>query len=358
MLSVKLSSNQDSPTPLDIACDIDLSKGVVGIMGPSGCGKTTLLRVLAGLETRYQGQISLNDKPLWCTERNVKTPAEQRRIGLVFQDARLFPHLNVHDNLKFSLKRAVGRPLPMAEVIEAFGLNSLQSAMPATLSGGERQRVAVARAVLNNPEVLLLDEPFVALDQTNRNALLHSLSVIARKTNLPMLFVSHDINDIRQLCPQLILMNAGQLAGQGDTYSELNRLDTGLALGHPLAATLRVDCVSALDNTPLTQLTIDGKSVLTTVHGMEEQPMPLECVVHACDVSISLAPLEDCSIANCLAVDIAQIQALDEDNVVLELTLGSQHLFAQITRHSRERLALDVGKSVYALFKASSVRRV
>lgn len=355
MLSVELSCEAKSPTPLDLSVDIPLDEGIVGVMGPSGCGKTTLLRVIAGLETGYRGTISLSDKTLWSSTDKTNIKPEKRNIGLVFQDARLFSHLNVAGNLNFALKRARTPLFDITQVTEWFGLEKLLTSPVNTLSGGQKQRVAVARAVIHSPNLLLLDEPFVSLDMASRTALLKCLKNVYHATKLPMVFVSHDVNDIRQLCRQLVLMDNGKLHMQGETFHLLNQLRTGLALAHPIAATVHCRFFGKVTDMPLTQLNLGEQKLMVTQSVVNPSFEQLDCVIAATDVSISLEPVDNCSIANCLQTRVAKITELNAQNVVLELSLEGQILYAQITCYSVKRLALQPGMTVYALFKASAV---
>lgn len=365
MLSVKLATLPQSPTALDLTVDIALDDGIVGVMGPSGCGKTTLLRVLAGLETRYKGSVKSGDNVLWSSEDQINIKPEKRNVGLVFQDARLFSHLTVEGNLQFALKRAKNPLFELPDVVQWFGLDKLLKASVSTLSGGQKQRVAVARAVIHSPDLLLLDEPFVSLDMPSRKALLKCLKNVYQQTRLPMIFVSHDINDIRQLCKQLLLMEQGKIDQQGETFHLLNQLETGLKLAQPIAATLHCQFVERMADLPLTLLNV-GKELSAGKDKAEqkllvtqtvEQPLEqvVDCVIAATDVSISLEPVVDCSIANCLQAKVGKITELNAQNAVLELALEGQVLYAQITCYSLKRLALQSDMTVYALFKASAV---
>jgi molybdate transport system ATP-binding protein len=355
MLSVNLSPLDTSPTELDLSIDIALDNGIVGVMGPSGCGKTTLLRVIAGLEKRYQGEVTLKHTVMFSSQKKCDIKPEKRNVGLVFQDGRLFDHLTVEGNLKFALKRARKPLFEMNQVVKWFGLQDLLNAQVNTLSGGQKQRVAVARAVIHSPDLLLLDEPFVALDMISRTTLLNCLKDVYQATRLPMIFVSHDINDIRQLCRQLVLMDNGEIRAQGETFHLLNQRQTGLALAQPIAATLRCQFIGKVTDLPLTQFNVGSQRLLVTQSVEQTGSEQPDCVITATDVSISLKPVNDCSIANCLKVRVQSITALNQQNFVLKLALEDQVLYAQITCYSVQRLGLQPDMTVYALFKASAV---
>jgi molybdate transport system ATP-binding protein len=209
----------------------------------------------------------------------------------------------------------------------------------------------VARAIIHSPDLLLLDEPIVSMDMASRSVLLTCLRDVYQQTRIPMIFVSHDINDIRQLCQQLLLIDHGKLLQQGETFHLLNQLQTGLKLAQPIAATLHCRSVEKVADAPLSMLLLQKQKLV--VSQIVEQVA--NCVIHATDVSISLAAVYDCSIANCLYTTVLSVTELDAQNVVVELALDDQLLYAQITGYSLQRLKLKPQMTVYALFKASAI---
>lgn len=182
--------------------NVDFSRGALGIEGKSGSGKTTLLRIIAGLEKRAEGKVELDTTVLQDSANNVFIPAEQRQIGYVFQDARLFPHLSVEKNIRYGLKRSKSSQFDVNTVIEVLGLTGLMDRYTQALSGGEKQRVAIARAVLSSPKVLLLDEPLAALDEESKVQLLGYLAELKNTCDLPMIYVSHHKAELDALCAQ------------------------------------------------------------------------------------------------------------------------------------------------------------
>ena len=185
---------------------LDLKNRCIGISGDSGCGKTTLLLIIAGLETRATGIITLNDCILQNSNKAYVQPAYNRDIGFVFQDTRLFPHLNVLANLNYALKRAKNKNFSLKRVINAFSLTPLLKRMPQMLSGGEKQRVAIARAILSSPKLLLMDEPLSGLDLAQKNDLLKYFNQIKTEFNLPIIYVSHIEQELNELSDEIIYL--------------------------------------------------------------------------------------------------------------------------------------------------------
>ena len=185
---------------------LELKNRCIGISGDSGCGKTTLLRIIAGLETRAKGHIKLNDVELQNSDTKLMEPAYNRDIGFVFQDTRLFPHLSVLANLNYALKRANKVNFSLERVVDAFSLTTLLNRMPQMLSGGEKQRVAIARAILSSPKLLLMDEPLSGLDLAQKKDLLKYFNQIKTEFNLPILYVSHIAQELNELSDEIIYL--------------------------------------------------------------------------------------------------------------------------------------------------------
>ena len=230
MLEFSVTLTQGGFT-LDAALRCDA--GVTGLFGPSGSGKSTLLAVLAGLQRPQEGHITLAGETLFDAATGVNWPPHRRRIGVVFQDGRLLPHLGVTANLRFGLsRRATGGP-SFEHVVEVLALSGLLSRRVQSLSGGERQRVALGRALLAAPQLLLLDEPLAALDEGMKQQILPFLRRVKEDFKLPMIYVSHAINEILHLTPNLAVMDAGRIIGHG-RFSEIIHEDRVLALAHAL----------------------------------------------------------------------------------------------------------------------------
>ena len=190
--------------------------GIVALFGRSGCGKTTLVNVISGLLEADEAHIRLDDVVLADTRAGTVVPVEHRRIGYVFQDARLFPHFSVRGNLRYGLKRARGKQvIAFDEVVGLLGLERLLDRRPHQLSGGERQRVGLGRALLSQPRLLLLDEPLASLDVARREEVLPYLEALRDRLSLPMVYVSHQFEEVLQLATHVVLMESGQVIAQG-----------------------------------------------------------------------------------------------------------------------------------------------
>ena len=334
---------------LDLACEIPAT-GVTAIYGRSGSGKSTLLDCVAGLRHPDTGEISFG-KDHWFAAGQAMPPWE-RHIGYVFQDTRLFPHLTVEGNLDYASKRATkAGPMPRDTLVSILGLTHLLSQTPDTLSAGQKQRVAIGRALLSAPQLLLLDEPLANLDQQASRECLALLQQLAQGLNLPMLYVSHDIEEVSQLADHLLLLERGKLVDQGSMLEMSTRLDSRLAREEQAAAILLGE-IEAQDNAfSLTQISVEGETLFVN---HLDQPLGSQrrLRIPARDVSICLARPQDSSILNILPVTIQEIETCHSARLLLRLTLKEQHLLARITRKSAQKLGLQVGDSVFAQIKS------
>ncbi|MFT5545639.1 MAG: molybdate transport system ATP-binding protein [Rheinheimera aquimaris] len=328
-------------------------QGVTALFGRSGCGKTTLLRAIAGLDRHAKAQIRCNDV-VW-QQGNHFMPVHQRRIGMVFQESSLLPHLTVEQNLLYGFKRLAKHtevPLQPEQVIQMLELASLLQQMPEQLSGGQRQRVALGRALLSQPELLLLDEPLASLDQQSRNEILPFLQRIASQTGIPILLVSHQLDDVVKLADQLVLMQNGRIVSQGPLPQQL--MQPQLAA---IGAMSLLHAKSHGSSNHLLKLSIGQQQL--------QLPAPQQCDsanysptsyrlrIQARDVALSLTPLTDSSVSNQLHVSICGFSSAPHPaEILVQLNLAGQPLQALLTKYSVERLGLQLGQQVYAQIKA------
>ncbi|QSR72863.1 molybdenum ABC transporter ATP-binding protein [Aeromonas jandaei] len=330
-------------------CELALELGgILGLFGPSGCGKSSLLRIIAGLD-RAPGD-TLN----WQGRALSDLQPEARRIGLVFQDSRLFPHLTVLGNLQLAARKGRGRWQPEA-LATRLGFAELLAQPAHGLSGGQRQRVALARALLAEPDLLLLDEPFSALDRRSRIHQAHVLKGLQQESGIPMIFVSHAMEEVSLLCDQLVLLADGRVEAQGRPSEIFARTDLSLAsrddAGVMLAATL-----SHYDNDEqMATLQLGEQQLRVTMTHVPDEVGPLQIKVAGRDVVIATAPIEHSSLSNCLTTRLLAEREVRPGQTLLQLALGQQILLARITSRSARRLALAPNQQIYAYIKAVSL---
>lgn len=346
----------------DFTLDVALSlpgAGVTGIHGPSGSGKTTLLRTVAGLEPTARGRVTVGGRA-WQDDAG-RLPPERREVGYVFQEPRLFRHLDVRGNLEYAAKRRSGGDGPdQRQALDLLGLEGLLNRPIAGLSGGEAQRVAIARALFRSPRLLLMDEPLAGLDTARRDDLMPYLDRLHNELSLPILYVSHEMDEIARLADHLLLLDAGRVRASGPLQAVLTDPAAGLAGGRDAAAVVDATIESFDATDTLTELTFSGGRLFVTGrHGAAGQRLRVR--IRATDVSISLERPVSSSILNVVPATVDAIDALDAGSVgtaTLRLRAGDDWLLARITLRSLRELKLDAGMPVYAQLKTSSIRNL
>ena len=336
--------------------DVDLElrgRGVTALFGPSGCGKTTLLRCVAGLIRAPGGCMRLNGETWHDDAAGVWVPTHRRSLGMVFQEPSLFSHLSVQKNLEFGMKRTPsvsGRELDA--VVKMLDIRPLLARKPAHLSGGERQRVAIGRALLVQPSLLLMDEPLASLDAPRKLEILPYLERLRDEVKVPILYVSHSLDEVAQLADHLVLLNAGKVIVSGALGPTLARLDVPTAYSDDAGAVIEAVVGAQDESYQLTRIDFAGGSLWV---GRVERPQgaPVRARVHARDVSVALTPPVGTSILNVLPAELKQVSDAGPDRVNLQLQIGagSSLLLARITRRSRDVLGLVPGMRVYAQVK-------
>lgn len=338
---------------------------ITGIYGDSGSGKSTLLRVIAGLEKQAKGQVSLNEVTLQRSDKNYFVNAEKRHIGLVFQDSRLFPHLSVYENLAYGAKRRKNPKLTIEDVLTLTQLTSLQHQNVTQLSGGEKQRVSIARALLAEPKLLLLDEPFSALDKTTKSQMLTFLKTIQQQLQLPMLYVSHSLSELQYIAEQLVVVSAGKISHVAPIHQAIHYLNSRGETS--VKTSLSLTIAEHLPEYGLTRLKFPG--LLNTEQSIylplltlnyqrsDEQKLigqQLPCMIYARDISLCLNEPEHSSIVNHLPATITAID-YNNTNALITLKCAEQVFYAQISLWSAKRMALVVNANIYLQFKANAV---
>ena len=333
------------------------AKGVTALFGPSGCGKTTVLRCIAGL-LHVDGVCEI-DGEVWQDEKGAFLPTHKRPLGYVFQEASLFQHLSVRRNLLFGAPRkdggAVRQGIGFDEVVELLGVERLLDRSPRNLSGGERQRVAIGRALLSQPKLLLMDEPLSALDRATKNEILPFLERLRDRLNLPVVYITHDIAEVERLADQMVLMEKGRVIGAG----ALEDLQSDPSL--PLAAAR--DAAVSLDGVVQARDEAYGLVTLKVRGGSLTVPAPPAPVgerrrirVIAGDVSLTRETPGPSSILNVLPARIVSMKPVGSNEIIVVVALGAAgvgaRMLSRVTRKSWEALGLAEGVSVYAQVKA------
>ena len=342
---------------LDTECTFP-ARGITGIFGQSGSGKTTLLRCIAGLEPTAHGRLNVNGEVWQDSDDGVSVPPYRRRIGYVFQDARLFSHLDVEGNLRYSMQRTRGYEsrVDFGQVIELMELGGMLGRHPAELSGGEAQRVAIARALLHAPGLVLMDEPLAALDIMRRAEIFPFLDRLHAELELPVLYVSHSIDEVCRLCDHLIVMQAGRIQASDELPVVLDQLDLPLLAGDEISSVIDGKLIEYDGDYDLTTVQFSGGQLLLPgAHGSIDAPLRLR--IRANDVSLCRTAPEQTTILNVLPATVREVRAEQGAYMRIGLVLGNDSLTARITRRSAEALDLAPGDQVFAQIKGLAVKR-
>jgi len=334
--------------------------GVTALFGPSGCGKTTLLRCLAGLE-QSSGELNVGTEKWQSSGEGIFLPADSRPIAYVFQEAGLFPHLSVEENLLYGWKRtsAHERRITPDQVYRWLGLAPLISRSVHGLSGGEKQRVAIGRALLSSPRLLLMDEPLSALDAISKVEILPFLERLHRELEIPVVYVSHAIEEVAQLADYILQMEAGRVIADGPALSMLSRFDRRLIPGEEPGAVIESEIRRHDDAHYLSELILPGGQLLLAPRLAANAGSPVRIRIPAREVSISLAVPEGTSILNILPARIVNHSEGDPGRVLVQLELngGDTRLLSRISRYSWDRLGLANGMQVQAQIKSMGLAR-
>ena len=340
---------------LQVKCMID--SPVIGLFGPSGAGKSTLLGIIAGLIKPNTGHLILDGECMFDTKRGVKIPLHQRRIGTVFQDSRLFPHLSVHDNLNygFNLVPQKNRRLGFSQMVELLDIGQLLAQKPYQLSGGEKQRVTLGRALLTSPRLLLLDEPLASLDVRLKQQILPFLRRIKDEVNIPMIYVSHAIDEILYLTSQLMIIDRGKLLANGK-FNEIIYQPSVLAMASSLGLE-NVICASVLRHDQeygYTELK-HGEQIIVIPLISTDVGETMTTVIAASNVALSLSLIKNVTIQNQLQGIVKEIKQIGY-RVLVTVDIGESLIVAEVTAKALQSLCIAIGGRVYCLIKAQAIR--
>jgi molybdate transport system ATP-binding protein len=357
MLSVAVKKHRGT---FNLEAQFELpTPGVVALFGRSGCGKSTLVNVIAGLLKADSGRVVLDDAVLLDTEQHIDVPPERRHIGYVFQDAKLFPHLSVAANLRYAQQRArVAAFVGMDLVADLLDLGALMHRRTHQLSGGERQRVAIGRALLSRPSLLLLDEPLASLDTSRREELLPYLETLRDQLSIPMVYVSHNFDEVLRLATHLVLMESGRTTAQGNL--------SDMSLNPGVRAIIGADAVGAIVDG--TVLGIDPMSGLLRVQvghgelkvhfGKAAKGARLRVQLLARDLIVATRAPQQLSVRNSLTGVVTAVISddADSDSDLIAIDIGGTIIMARVTKAATRELGLVAGLSVWALVKTASLR--
>ena len=327
--------------------------GVTALFGRSGSGKTTIVKAVAGLLRPDAGRVVVNGRVLLDTAARIEVPVSRRRVGFVFQDARLFPHMTVRQNLNYGSRfspRGEGG-IGFGATVEMLGIGHLLTRRPGMLSGGERSRVGIGRALLALPRLLILDEPMAALDAARRREILPYLERVRDHAGVPILYISHDMAEVARLATTLVLIEHGRVLRAGPIEAVMADPGSAVALDRPQTGAVLTARLVAVEDDGLLRLAVDGGELL--VPGAAPATSgPVRLRVRAQDVILSLQRPEQTSALNILPAHVTDM--LEEDGTCLvQLRLGTQALLlAQITRRSALALGLRPGLACFATMKS------
>jgi len=333
-------------------------QGVTALFGPSGSGKTTLANAVAGLLTPETGRITLEGEALLDRARGICLPARRRRVGVVFQEGRLFPHLSVAQNIAFGARYAPrGAPgLDEGAIVDMLGIGALMQRRPRSLSGGEKQRVAIARALLMRPRLLVMDEPLAALDGPRKDAILPYLERLRDSGAVPILYVTHAVAEIARLADSIVVLRGGRIMRQGDVTDVLSDPAMVPLIGVREAGSVVMARVVERDPAGLSRLAIDGGEL--RLPGIDAAVgKTLRIRILAQDVLIALKRPDGLSSRNILPAVVEAVYRGDGPGVAVSLRIGADRLLARITVDAMEELHLAPGLACYAVLKATAVAR-
>jgi molybdate transport system ATP-binding protein len=332
---------------------------LTAFFGRSGAGKTSLVNIIAGIVRPTRGRIVLDDTPLVDTEKGIFVPRHRRRVGYVFQEGRLFPHLTVRQNLLFGrwFTPRPERQITLDQVLDLLGIGDLLDRRPGALSGGEKQRVAIGRALLTSPRLLLLDEPLASLDDTRKEDILPFIERLRDEAEVPIVYVSHSLAEVARLATTVVVIESGRIVAVGPPTDVLGRREMTAFYGPAEAGALIEAVIAEHDQTfGLTALRSAAGSLLAPRLDLPVGT-PVRLRIRARDVMIATAPPDGLSALNVLPGRVTTLEDADESLVEVGLDCGGVRLAARLTRKSVDGLGLAPGRAIYAVIKSVALDR-
>ena len=358
MIEIEARHTQGAFT-LDVALSVS-ETGVTALFGPSGSGKTSLLNMIAGLTRPDAGRVEIDGRALFDSGRGIDLPPEARRVGYIFQEGRLFPHMTVRGNLDYGRRRAPAaeRYVEFDQVVALLGIGDLMDRRPAGLSGGEKQRVAIGRALLASPRALLMDEPLAALDAARKAEILPFIERLHAEITIPIVYVSHAADEVLRIADTVAVVNDGRIDAVGPVELLASRLDLAGSHGFGEAGTVFAATVIEHDETHAVT-TLETPAGRLMVGRLSAAPgATVRLRLRARDVALALTRPADASFLNVIEGSVAAIERRDDGpvEVAVEVAEGVR-IWSEITRLAAARLALEVGTKVHALIKSVAVER-
>jgi molybdate transport system ATP-binding protein len=330
--------------------------GITALFGPSGAGKTSVINMVAGLSRPDNGRIVVQDRVLFDSARGINLPPEKRSIGYIFQDGRLFPHLTVCGNLTYGMKVTPTnmRNVEFGQVVNLLGIEHLIDRRPAKLSGGEKQRVAIGRALLTSPRLLLMDEPLASLDQARKSEVIPFIGKLPTALSIPIIYVTHSIEEVLHLADDMVLMRCGKSVAAGEMHEIIHSSEFQEVIGRQEAFSVALMIVKNHDQSAGLTL-LQGSIVCLLVPLMKcAVGDAIRVRIRARDVAIALEPPSNTSVQNILEATIERVNLLDSSLVDVVLNVGFS-LLARVTIKAKNDLKLTVGQKVFALIKSMSI---
>lgn len=331
--------------------------GVTALFGRSGSGKTSMIRIIAGLLRPDEGKVSLDGEVLADSGNRLFLPAHRRRFGYVFQEARLFPHLSVAQNLNYGRWFTPDKTKVVQDdrIVDMLGIGHLLQRRPNKLSGGEKQRVAIGRALLSSPRLLLMDEPLASLDEQRKAEIIPYLERLRDETKIPIVYVSHSIQEVARLADRIVVMKDGKVEAQGNAADVLGRPDFSSHLERREAGSILSGHIESFDARHGLAAVRLSTALLQVPAKMGAPGNPARVLIPARDVMLALVKPEGLSALNILEGHIADISASEDGMVTVQVDCGGDIIQSRITDLSRERLQLEPGKPVHAIIKSAAL---
>ncbi|RTE66369.1 molybdenum ABC transporter ATP-binding protein ModC [Amphritea opalescens] len=344
----------------EINLDIDLNlqeTGITALFGRSGAGKTSIINLIAGLEKPDAGKILIGDRVVFDAARNINLPPQKRQIGYVFQGSRLFPHYTVKGNLNYGRRHK--DPESLNTIAELLGIEQLLHRYPAALSGGEQQRVAIGRALLSNPAMLLMDEPLASLDEPRKKELFPYIEQLAKEINIPIIYVSHSLDELLRLADQMVLIDQGRVIRHGEVADIWN--SEAMLPWQPeqdISVILEACIREHSSRYSMSCLALGDRLSLWTPFIDAPVASRVRMRIHARDISLVRQPAEQSSIRNVIPVSVVDMTSTDNTSACLITLRAGQHILkSSISRWAAEELAIHPGEQLFAQIKGGSISR-